>query len=117
MECGSELSCLEVLHRRGSGYDLPRELGGSWQDNHIFVKDDYGGRVFEVMLLGPSSALSYALRCVSFDRVNSGVRMSGRAIEPRFIQIELLIRHAPNQNRSDLLVSECGLVLDVKAKS
>jgi hypothetical protein len=79
------------------------------------VKDDSGGGVFEVMLLGPRSALLYALRCVSFDRVNSGVRMSGRAIEPRFIQIELLIRHAPNQNRSDLLVSECGLVLDVKA--
>jgi hypothetical protein len=69
------------------------------------------------MILGLGSALLYALRCVSFDRVNSGVRMSGRAIEPKFIQIELLVRHAPNQNRSDLLVSECGLVLDVNVKS
>jgi hypothetical protein len=85
VECSSELSCLEVLRRRGSGYDLPRELGGSWQDNHIFVKDDYGGGVFEVMLLGPSSALLHALPCVSCERVNSGVRMSRRAIEPRFI--------------------------------
>jgi hypothetical protein len=84
--------------------------------NH-FCEGRLCGGVFEVMLLGPSSALLYELRCVSFDRVNSGVRMSGRAIEPRFIQIELPVRHAPNQNRSDLLVSECRLVLDVKVKS
>jgi hypothetical protein len=75
--------------RRYRGYDLPRELV-SWQDDHMIFflsKNESLGRVFEVVVLGLSSALLYALPSVSVDRVNTEARMSGgRLFQPTFIQ-------------------------------